>query len=367
MAIKVQAKFMEKNKTTVFAVAFRMHKKQDFMLLDSESEETPDIVIVDLDIPGVLELTEQYAKTHPSIPVLAITLQDSLSVPYTVLKKPIRVESFFPALHSALNPPQKMASAPDTRTEKEPVAPSKSAPTTPPPSKFAKSADVPKVFTLKSYETFKASQGLLGTALTVYRDSMDVVVKRAGAPETVILLKSKDRVITDLSVSQWREWSNAGDITVTPFSENTARIENGKTFRWDAFLWMMTKLSAKGRLLDSITPHTVISLKKWPNLTRVPATVQDIRLSAFLARTPASPTLIIKLMQVSQEEVFDYLAAMDSLGCLKYVRSTSNNSGKVEVTPSPTDTVIPETISSDGERKRGFLSRILSKITGEDA
>jgi hypothetical protein len=116
--------------------------------------------------------------------------------------------------------------------------------------------------------------------------------------------------------------------------------------------------TANGRLSQQLQINAPVQLKQWPNLTRLTMLPDALRLAAFLARSPASPALTVKMLRVEPHDLFNFLAAADSLGLLRYNTAENPDNRIQPATPNaPTVAEIPAA-------KRSFLGRLLARISG---
>jgi hypothetical protein len=83
-----------------------------------------------------------------------------------------------------------------------------------------------------------------------------------------------------------------------------------------------------------------------------------LRLAAFLARSPASPALTVKMLRVEPYDLFNFIAAADSLGLLRY-NTLENPESIIRTDGNSTSTQIEVPTA-----KRSFLGRLLKRIAG---
>ncbi|MGC9239277.1 MAG: hypothetical protein ACP5D5_06385, partial [Acidithiobacillus sp.] len=102
--LKVQAIGMDERKSAVFRMAFKMYSKRQFTLLEKGDTAPADLAVADLDSPDALAQVQAFAQAHPAVPILCTSVEPASTQPWPVLRKPIRMETLFPALESLLSP-----------------------------------------------------------------------------------------------------------------------------------------------------------------------------------------------------------------------------------------------------------------------
>lgn len=142
-------------------------------------------------------------------------------------------------------------------------------------------------------------------------------------------------------------------------------------------IWQLSIWTARGRLIEPITPDTVIRLKAWPNMTRLAYLPEAMRLSAFLVRTPVALNTLYKLLPVSLEDVLNYIAATYSIGALIVEQQLTSPAAQQEkemvltrkapqaaTTKPASGTQTTEHEESDEDRPKGLLARLMGRLRG---
>jgi len=388
-SLNVRAIGMDGRKSAVFRMAFKMYSKRQFVLLEDGDTAAVDLAVADLDSPDAMAQVQAFAQAHPSIPILCTSVEPTSAQPWPVLRKPIRMETLFPALEALL-------------AQKEPVTPptahgssdrlASSTPATQPPSRASAdtapqhpgasvaSAEPPRdiaanepaapahspspVVTLlpESVRSFDPETGLLGLLARVRRDNIPAVIGRGRDRPMFILEPEADRVRTELTDAEIEALcSDDTSLQLRAFAAgDRLNPDKERELTLQALTWQVAAWSAKGRLSKRIPLNGIVQLRQWPNLTRLRVLPESLRLSAFFARSPASPTLTVKILQVQPADLFNFLAAADSLGLLRYGKESpvGASAGK-----SDHDGQVHEEHAKTTQR-RGFLGRILAKIAG---
>ncbi len=123
-------------------------------------------------------------------------------------------------------------------------------------------------------------------------------------------------------------------------------------------LWQAAFHASQGRLVESnyngepVRIFDVIKFHHWPNLTRLPMTINTMRICALLTRQPTSILLVSRKLAIEQEEVFQVYSAACSSGI---VRVASDEDASVEVDCDP---------KAGPAHEPGLLHSLLSKIRG---
>lgn len=112
--LKVQAIGMDGRKSAVFRMAFKMYSKRQFLLLEAGETEPADLAVADLDSPEAAAQLEDFVREHPGVPVLCTSVDPTTAQPWPVLRKPIRMETLFPALEALLTQTQAPKAPPQT-------------------------------------------------------------------------------------------------------------------------------------------------------------------------------------------------------------------------------------------------------------
>lgn len=180
-------------------------------------------------------------------------------------------------------------------------------------------------------ETFAADDYFLGLAQRV----------AAGSTITHIFLDGVGEVIIDPLRSRYVAFMpDAEAFYLTP----AARFQTAPT-RTCSFpdfperdlpelLWAAAHHASAGRLLAGCSKYDVVKLQHWPNLSRLPATPNTMRLCAFLSRRPSAIHLARKLVGVDESEAYGFYSAALSAGALERVsRASTQNPLETEAAP----------------------------------
>ena len=405
---------MDARKEAVFRMAFKMFTKRQYYLQENDDAQTPAVFIVDVDgVDGAksLAIARRLRAEHPEQRILLTSngladggLADGghydgslAGGGFPTLQKPVRMESLFSALDQLLAEGQNalddaaenrvgdISMQPTSRTplhETNPpgVAPDISSANVLPASTPISTDAGTKSLLLRPEDIryFDPQAGLLGLLRTVQRDPSPVVIHdrqkaimRLHPAKDQATLLVDDTVIQDLAREKQPHLQKrtAEDPGVTD-----QEPKRSQTFQ--SVLWQVAAWAADGRMMRQLRVSTRVQLKYWPNLTRLAMLPDAMRMSAFLARSPETPVLTVKMLRVAPTDLFNFLAAVDSLGLLRYhsTESPDDHTLLAASLPSadgnPLSTVevsgghAPTGISETPAAKRSFLGRILARITG---
>lgn len=357
---------LDTRKEAVFRMAFRMNRKANYRFLEADDRQAPDVAIADLDSPDGLAEADKFRKENPEIPLLATTVVPNNFPQFVTLTKPIRMETLFPALEQLLQPSPTTRESP-VQQPSEPVEQVlNSAAAT--PEKISTSVQQPAPvlerekpsFDPNQIDYFDPEQGLLALVQRAIRDQISVgIVDRRNGRLLWRIIPEQEKVDASVSMEEAQAIFREGEENLilrdgASFTDN----DSVHSLTLTEYLWQIHAIAADGRLSKKIPLNRPVKLRRWPNLTRLYPLPEALRLAAFLARSPASPALTIRMLQVHSQALFNFLAAADALQLLEYS----------PVSGMASEPAIPSSTLAEAQRpspaKRGFLGRLLSKIAG---
>ncbi|OYV79098.1 MAG: histidine kinase [Acidithiobacillus ferrivorans] len=373
---------MDSRKEAVFRMAFKMYTRRSYRLLEAQESRDPTLAIIDVDGPEGMNLAHRFRQEHPQLRILITSITPDATSGFPALQKPVRMETLFPALEALLQggaqesapaaaptPPVagqgKTTTATVTpirpelsgRTAAIPEAP---AVTSPPAQPAAAPHPAAPILRPEDVRHFDPEQGLLGLLLMVRRDQVPTVI-----------VEGAQRIILKIDPIADQVLSLVDDETLKTLAQNPAQRLQARApssadipantpvrhLTLQALLWQVGAWTANGRLINRLQPNTPVQLKHWPNLTRLSMLPEALRLAAFLARSPASPVLVVKMLRVAPADLFNFLAASESLGLLRYNPIGSTEAKAVTPPAEPAKQEIPTA-------RRGLLGRLLARIAG---
>jgi hypothetical protein len=96
-------------------------------------------------------------------------------------------------------------------------------------------------------------------------------------------------------------------------------------------LWNCALLTSAGNLLPGCRRDDVVQLTRWPNLTRVHATANSMRIAALLTARPTSLVLASRILDIDESEIFSFYSAARYAGLTR----TMNRPDSLETTLKP--------------------------------
>jgi hypothetical protein len=217
---------------------------------------------------------------------------------------------------------------------------------------------------------FDPSAYLLGTLMEAAAEASrrDAVAVISFYGDRIILADPRNGVIrTNLSSSQARgfalssiEADPAGDPSATvglqrPRVEYVTRADADSRYRdktygvpQEMFMWTLGSMTSRGRLSSTCRPDERVYLRRWPNLTRIPHTANEMRIVAYWVRQAISPQEIVAALGVSEREVFAVYTAACAAGLAGKARREADGIWEAPPVAEPRD--------------RGLFSSILNRL-----
>ncbi|MGC9207726.1 response regulator [Acidithiobacillus sp.] len=372
-SILVRSFGMDTRKEAVFRMAFKMHTRRHYQLLESGDDRVANLSIVDIDGPGGTELARNLHQSEPGLRILVTTISSPADCIFPILQKPVRMETLFPALEALLLDTPRTTEKQDTNVK--PIRPDITVPVTslntqqasPPPAP-QNASEVPvapskpaPVLRPEEVQYFNSDEGLLGLLKIAQRDQGISVISDQNQCAVLRLDPSADQaaaLIDDEQLQQLCQVSASNLQLRAPRDGDSGENSSLRHMSLQSLLWQVAAWTANGRLNQKLPLNAPVQLKQWPNLTRLPMLPDALRLAAFLARSPASPALTVKILRIEPRDLFNFLAAADSLELLRY--NTPENPGNLVRIPHDSASLETEIPAA----KRSFLGRLLKRIAG---
>ncbi|MDX5934494.1 response regulator [Acidithiobacillus thiooxidans] len=372
-SILVRSFGMDTRKEAVFRMAFKMHTRRHYQLLESGDDRVAHLSIVDIDGPGGTELARNLHQSEPEQRILVTTIASPADCIFPILQKPVRMETLFPALEALLLDTPGTAEKQDTNVK--PIRPDITVPVTslntqqasPPPAP-QNASEVPvapskpaPVLRPEEVQYFNPDAGLLGLLKIAQRDQAISVISDQNQRTILRLDPSADQaaaLVDDEQLQQLCHVSTGNLQMRAPRDSDSGENSSLRHMSLQSLLWQVAAWTANGRLNQKLPLNAPVQLKQWPNLTRLPMLPDALRLAAFLARSPASPALTVKMLRIEPRDLFNFLAAADSLELLRY--NTPENPGNLVRMPHDSASLETEIPAA----KRSFLGRLLKRIAG---
>ena len=182
---------------------------------------------------------------------------------------------------------------------------------------------------------FNPNKGLLGALKFASQGHQDIAVLHEGKP-VLIVFPSIQRVLLTVNAHDLEGLCKDDNLSVVckVVPDNPQWKEKAKVTIMSC-LWQMAIWTAQGRLIYPMTPQTIFTLKRWPNLTRLAPVPESMRLSAFLTKTSVNLNILYKVMPLEMPDILNYLAATSVTGFLatdtEYAHNQTNVSEQVDV------------------------------------
>ncbi|MCP1659261.1 response regulator [Neisseria perflava] len=354
--IRVMLQEMGEQQEAVFRMAFKMHNTTNYEIVTPESAVKPDLILVDTDAAQGIEAWKSLKQTYPDIPVAMFSVQEpTVTTPY--LPKPIKFDTLFPILRS-LAQGGHVFEVSENQPDESLVGHT--------------NADGTRKATIRR---FNPQKGLLGALKLASQGHQDIAVLHEGKP-VLIVFPNIQRILLTVGAAELEKLCKDDNLTVVckAVPDNPQWKEKAKVTIMSC-LWQMAIWTAQGRLIYPMTPQTVFTLKRWPNLTRLAHVPESMRLSAFLTKTSVNLNILYKVMPLEMPDILNYLAATSITGFLatdsEYAGSqaASGVGDRVNVSSDvPDNQMAKEAEKVAGpskEQPRGLLQRLMRKLLGK--
>ena len=353
--IRVMFRDMNEQQEAVFRMAFKMHNTTNYQIIGTDSVEKPDLVLVDTDTADGIETWKTLKIEYSDIPVAMFSSQGPfVETPY--LPKPVKFDTLFPVLRSLAQGGNVFNPA-DSETAKQ-------------NTQGNDGAEGGRKATIKR---FNPNKGLLGALKFASQGHQDIAVLHEGKP-VLIVFPSIQRVLLTVNAHDLESLCKDDNLSVVckVVPDNPQWKEKAKVTIMSC-LWQMAIWTAQGRLIYPMTPQTIFTLKRWPNLTRLAPVPESMRLSAFLTKTSVNLNILYKVMPLEMPDILNYLAATSVTGFLatdtEYAHNQTNVSEQVDVNSNVPDSQMvkdAEKIAGPSqEQPRGLLQRLMRKLLGK--
>ena len=374
---------VDARKTAIYSMAFKMHTATQFQLI--ESAEQADVLVVDVDGVEGDTLWESTQSDFPKTPkVYSSILEPKFDVAY--LPKPVKVETLFPVLRAALSGVVtfKVTEAEQTKGRErlsfKQQAKNYKNTLVDEPEVSSTPRDV--VFPMEQIQSFDATTGLLGKTRQIATQTENVALIVDNKP-ILMFFPPVDRVLLAVAPEKLEEICQNTEIQISikEIGDHPEWQQHAKA-QMDSCLWQFAVWTAKGRLIQEIDVHQPISLRSWPNITRLAYIPDAMRLSAFLTKSPVNLPMLYKMIRVDIADLLNFVAASHVTNLLKIQTAQSGitaigegnqylNNGDSTVVASTvaSQTSSGEVVASPApvrpKQSSSMLQRLLKKLTGK--
>ena len=381
--VKVMLLGVDARKTAIYSMAFKMHTATQFQLI--ESAQQADVLVVDVDGVEGESLWESTQSDFPEIPkVYSSILEPKFDVAY--LPKPVKVETLFPVLRAAL------AGVVTFKVTEAEQAQSRERLSFKQQAKNYKNTlvDEPEVsttprdatFPVEQIQSFDATTGLLGKTRQIATQTENVALIVDNKP-ILMFFPAIDRVLLAVAPEKLEEICQNTEIQISikEIGDHPEWQQHAKA-QMDSCLWQFAVWTAKGRLIQEIDVHQPISLRSWPNITRLAYIPDAMRLSAFLTKSPVNLPMLYKMIRVDIADLLNFVAASHVTNLLKIQTAQSgvtaidegnqylsNGDSTVVANTATSQTSSGEVVASPApvrpKQSSSMLQRLLKKLTGK--
>jgi hypothetical protein len=357
---------MDQRSRAALKFAFLAHGRQQYVLHSGNGDQGPDLAIVDGDGPEGQALWDRFRADYPHLPALYTSLHDADLPDAETVRKPLRIETLFPAMERALAPDeevpeQKKPAFPDgARLARQIAKAEEAAPAKTHETRLAANDEllpVAEVTRLSaSVSHFDPTRGLLGMVRSLRAKAISAWVDTVDRAGILAVLPAENLVYQAVSEADLSRYCR--EDTQCSFrymgQEEQDRVPTADLEALDSLLWRVAAKTSRGRLPQGIkVGGKRLKLKRWPNFTRLDPIPDAVRIAAFLARTPADLALVMRMIRVEPANLYTFVSAAASLGLLVEVEETEEQRAPARPTAPPVS-----------RERRGMLSRLLRRLVG---
>lgn len=181
----------------------------------------------------------------------------------------------------------------------------------------------------ESHESFNPGRCLLGLLMNAREQHSPCRIRHALLGE-VLIDPRQQRYITVKADLEGLSKVPANRLQVTPLNQGGLG-SSGRPL--EELFWCVAWHASAGRLPLECNRHDVIELQRWPNLSRLPATPEIMRLCALLSRKAHSLHLARKLLEVSEEDAYRFYAAGWYSGLIRQISRSTQEQDDVAAMP----------------------------------
>lgn len=333
---------------------FRHRAEGMFVLTD---EDDADIALVDLDSENAEQLYRGFRDRNPLKPIGAICSNASVrNAELETISKPLSATNLLSLLQKLSGTEINAADSDYGKAAfqlNERVAEKKTS------SDRRASLQEDNLY-------FDPQQYFLGyvlEALTGPKDGREVVQISMGS-RVVVLDSRYDSAMSNLSRTQLRAisitpiedgaskstWLHRPSIEILPRDIAQERCDASFSKEsLESFLWKLAGVTSQGKLPIKMPADEKLFLRRWPNLTRLPYSNNDMRILSYWIRQPSQPKELACALGIPVEEVFRVCASAFAAGLVGECKRKADGLWEA-----------PEVIE---HKKRGLFSSILTRLT----
>jgi hypothetical protein len=335
------------------------HRGGDVALVDFDAA---DIAVVDLDHEGAPQTFLAIHARQPALQAIGLTAREDVvaQADITVLRKPVSANRLLEAIQK-----QAGVETPASRLMAAAVAAAALGGRT--AAARRRPEQKPAAALPQDKKVFDPAQHLLGVLLDALaeaaRQNAVAVVTFYG--DRVILADNRGVIRTNLSSSQARGFAlsafdNGARATTATISLDRPQVrfvssgdaaryaDSTYVVRQETFMWTLGALTSRGRLPADTRPDERVYLRRWPNLTRIAHSANEMRIIAYWVCQATSLAEIVDALGVSEREVFNVYTAAYAAGIAGKARREVDGIWEAPPVVAP--------------RERGLLASILGRL-----
>lgn len=366
--VRVLLSNLDSRQFAIFRMAFKMHNVVNYEIVEAGDGRIPELVLVDGENAGGADEWQQAKQNYPHAKVVYFAAQPpSFTAPY--LAKPIQFDTLFSNLRNLLQGNGVWVAGMSDRVEAAGVA-------RPQHSAHTRQEAV-------TVDSFATEGTLLGFVQQLAAQGQDVAVAVNGKP-ALVLFPSIQKVLLAVDPDKIQDLCSQSNLALESKAvPANPQLQEKAKIKIQAFIWQLAIWTAQGRLIEPIRPDTVLKLTAWPNMTRMAYLPESMRISAFLIKTPASLSMLYKLLPLEMNDILNFIAAAHAIGYLSFEQSAEPRPAARElVQPRPAAAVLERAASSDDadnrittqsakaeesaeQRGGGLLQRLMGRLRGK--
>lgn len=371
---------LDERQFAIFRMAFKMHNTTNYQLIREGDGLEPELVLVDGDVRDGSAQWQAIKQKYVHARVVYFSTQPpAFTAPH--LAKPIRFDTLFTNLRNLLQGngiwmggmADSVAITPTARLGAAGAGSNTASATHTAVNTAALAAESSRVESKKRQESvsirsFSTEGTLLGLVMKLLQQDQDTAVTVRGKPVLAIFPSIK-RVLLATEPEKIEMLCMQPDLDIeTKAVPAGAQLHEKAKIKSEAFVWQLAIWTAQGRLIEPITPDTILKLKSWPNMTRMAFLPESMRLSAFLIKTSVSLSTLYKLLPLNMKDVLNFIAATYATGYLYIEQPPAHRGQQHEINAVLSRDVHEVNIqgnSSVGEsapQPRGLLQRLMNRL-----
>ncbi|MDF7677007.1 response regulator [Neisseriaceae bacterium ESL0693] len=366
---------VDDRQTAMLRMAFKMYHSVNYTLVTEN--DTPDLVLMDGDNAENKDAWLQLRQRFPDAKIIFFSVNPpAFTAPY--LAKPIQFNTLFTHLRN-LQQGNGIWVADGEQAKPEPAEQAETVQKVPDQAKpVAAESKHPahEHQQAKVIVRFNTKGTLFDKVRQLTEQEEDTAIIVNHKPVLIVFPSIKKVLLTATHDELYQLCAHTEQEWQTRHVPATANLHEKAKLSIQACIWQLAIWTARGRLIEPITPETMLRLKTWPNMTRLAYLPESMRLSAFLVKSPVALNTLYKLLPVTLENILNYIAATYAIGSLAIEQPVGQSvlSKEQDMVLSRKDQQIPtksvrvdqdsENVSDDAAKPKGLLSRLIGRLRG---